>query len=331
MDKMYDSSIMVSFVIPVYNVEEYILECAESILRQCSMNMEVILVDDGSTDQSGLLCDQLAERSSIVRVIHQKNSGHSAARNVGLQIARGKYVAFVDSDDFIGENCLELILDWAEKQAAEVCFLNGYKFFPNGEIQKLDLLPDREQVLNKSPTEVLERVSLCSKFPGSACTKLFKRSFLMENGIKFPSNILHGEDLRFVAQCFVMAESFDCLALDYYFYRQGRNGSVSSSVNKEHIFKDLADFIIYMVRLGEKYPEKAKALYGMAAYEYIVVLYTYCTLLGKTKSNAKKFFIEYQWLLRYGKSRKIKLVQYCMAIFGIGFTSWLINIWLRIR
>lgn len=102
---------ILSFIIPVYNVEAYLKKCINSILEQSGADCEVILVDDGSTDGSGLICDDFSEKNTNVRVLHQKNSGHSVARNAGLKMAVGEYVSFIDSDDYIGQGCVKEILN----------------------------------------------------------------------------------------------------------------------------------------------------------------------------------------------------------------------------
>ena len=102
---------LISFIIPVYNVEKYLAQCIESVLVQSHDNIEIILVDDGSTDKSGEICDNFSKTDNRVRVIHQENRGASAARNAGLGIAKGNYIAFIDSDDYVSPSMAEKLLD----------------------------------------------------------------------------------------------------------------------------------------------------------------------------------------------------------------------------
>ena len=106
---------LISVIIPVYNVENYLAQSVESILKQSFENFEIILVDDGSTDSSGRICDEYVEKDERIAAIHQKNGGLSAARNSGLSEAEGKYVYFLDSDDYIANNTLETLVEIAEK------------------------------------------------------------------------------------------------------------------------------------------------------------------------------------------------------------------------
>ena len=112
---------LVSIIVPVYNTGEYLAPCIESLTSQTYSNLEIILVDDGSTDGSGAVCDEFARRDDRVKVIHQKNAGVSAARNAGLEIARGEYIAFVDSDDWVSPRYLELLRQGLETTGSDIC------------------------------------------------------------------------------------------------------------------------------------------------------------------------------------------------------------------
>lgn len=116
---------LISIIVPVYNVENYIHECIDSLLNQSYKNIEVILVDDGSTDKSGMICDEYSKIDKRVKVIHKKNEGLGFARNSGLQIATGKYVTFVDSDDYVGEDRIKKLYLLLQKYNADVC-LSGF-------------------------------------------------------------------------------------------------------------------------------------------------------------------------------------------------------------
>lgn len=148
---------VLSFIIPVYNVEAYLKKCINSILEQSGADCEVILVDDGSTDGSGLICDDFSEKNTNVRVLHQKISGHSAARNAGLKMAVGEYVSFVDSDDYIGQGCVKEILNWIKTTDADICFMEGYKLFSDGTTESLGDEIDRSQISGRSQEEARKK------------------------------------------------------------------------------------------------------------------------------------------------------------------------------
>ena len=109
---------LVSVIVAIYNIEPYIRRCVDSVLAQDYQQLEIILVDDGSTDQCHAICDAYAQKDTRIKVIHKQNGGLSSARNAGLDVARGKYVAFVDSDDFLEEDCYRLLLSAAQTHNA---------------------------------------------------------------------------------------------------------------------------------------------------------------------------------------------------------------------
>lgn len=119
----------VTIIIPVFNVEQYLVRCLETVIKQTYENIEIIIVDDGSTDNSGKMCDDYALKDSRICVIHQKNAGLSAARNTALEIMHGDYVMFVDSDDTVDEHIVEYLLDDAHKYNCDIVECNFYDVF----------------------------------------------------------------------------------------------------------------------------------------------------------------------------------------------------------
>ena len=114
---------LITVIVPVYKVEKYLEKCVKSILNQTYENLEIILVDDGSPDNCGNMCDELAKQDSRIRVIHKSNGGLSSARNAGLDVMTGEYVGFVDSDDYIDAASVPKILSWIDREEADICFL----------------------------------------------------------------------------------------------------------------------------------------------------------------------------------------------------------------
>lgn len=326
-----NDGILISFIVPVYNVEPYINQCITSIAQQITDGIEIILIDDGSNDRSGEICDELAEIFTNITVIHQKNAGHSAARNFGLTCAKGRYVTFVDSDDFIEEHCISKIINWIDNNDEDLCLMNTFKFFNDGSLQILDVFPDRCKIKDVAADKAISAIAATEKFPGSACGKLFKREFIINNDIKFPIDLLHGEDLTFMIKCYAYASSIDYLDINYYFYRQGRRGSITSCVDKTQTYIDLSKFVVNTVQLSEFFPEKIDSIRSFAAYEYLIVLSTYCQLKGELKKNAKEFFLEYKWILKYGTSKKIRILRSIVDIWGFKITSSLMRTWMNIR
>lgn len=186
----------VSIVIPVYNVEAYLVECIESVLNQTYQDFEIILIDDGSKDSSGEICDQYVEKDKRIQVIHQANGGLSAARNRGLEAATGKYIYFFDSDDIIVPQTLELLTEMAEKDKAEVVFFDAEVFFtdcdPDPKVYRYER---SRKYLSASGREMLITLLQTDEYRTAVPLMLFKREYLKSNQLKFKEGILHEDEL----------------------------------------------------------------------------------------------------------------------------------------
>ena len=187
---------MISVVISVYNVEKYLAECIDSVLGQTHTDYEIILVDDGATDSSGQMCDEYAARDLRIRVIHQENGGLSAARNTGLRAAKGEYVYFLDSDDYIEPCTLEHLLILAQRERADIVFFDGYVFFDGCEeddsvsryIRKAPYQPQNGR-------EILARLLKNEEYRTAVPLMLFRTHYLLDNGLWFEEGIIHEDEL----------------------------------------------------------------------------------------------------------------------------------------
>lgn len=174
--------ILVSVIIPVYNVEAYLGRCVDSVLNQTYGNLEVILVDDGAKDASGAICDDYARRDSRVRVIHKENGGLSSARNAGIDAAGGTYLEFVDSDDWLEPDAVESMLSLAAEQGTELVVAGRYDVKEKTGEKRRGLCPENREVI--SAVEMVRRVFRWDNCDSSACDKLFHRRLF--RSIRFP-------------------------------------------------------------------------------------------------------------------------------------------------
>ncbi len=187
---------MISVIIPVYNVEKYLAECVDSVLGQSYIDYEVILVDDGATDSSGTLCDTYAARDPRIRVIHRENGGLSAARNTGLKAARGEYVYFLDSDDYIEPKTLELLATKAEQENADVVFFDGYVFFDEcPEDDSVSRYTRKVPYPTRQGREMLAALLKNDEYRTAVPLMLFRRDYLTEKGLWFEEGIIHEDEL----------------------------------------------------------------------------------------------------------------------------------------
>ena len=327
-----------SIIIPVYNVEKYIDECVESITSQIldeSDNVEIILVDDGSKDKSGNKCDMWSDRYPYITTVHKANGGLSSARNVGLDVATGEYVLFVDSDDRVAAGSVNSILKSIVDTNADIYFLSGIKFYPNGKRELLDTPMSRDSIYQKNGSEVIKYISGLSRYPGSACTKAYKRKFLSENLIRFPSDRRISEDLGFTLQCLLAAEIFDVVKGDYYEYRQEREGSITSnSTSANKAFWNLTIFLRESVDLlaDNQKPKtiKAENALGLVAYEYFVALVHFCHVT-EHKDEAMALMKELKWLSNYLTSKRGRVIVILLRLLGIKLTSKILSIAYSVR
>lgn len=217
--------IEVSIIVPIYNKEKHLKRCIDSILNQTLKNIEIILVNDGSTDNSLEICKNYARTDSRIKIINKKNEGVSKARNDGILASSGSYVGFVDADDYIDENMYRSMLMKCKSFNSEVCISNYY-IENNNHLNpvKLDIHSDlvsKEDILD---TFILDMISSdpdienSKAIMGSSWRFLISRHFLINNNILFPENIPLREDLLFVLDMMVKAESI-CIEHSYnYFY-----------------------------------------------------------------------------------------------------------------
>jgi CDP-glycerol glycerophosphotransferase len=203
-----------SVVMPVYNVEGYLVEAVESVLSQSHRNLELILVDDGSTDTSGAMCDDFAKQDTRVRVIHKKNAGLGAARNTGIAAARGKYLAFIDSDDYVLPGAYEAMINSLRKSGSDVV---------TGNVRRRQ--GKREyQAWNQSRSHLVRRTGIALKdnpelvFDTVAWNKVFRRKFWNDNVKIFPVDKLY-EDIVPIFTAFMRAKSIDVLPRAVYVWR----------------------------------------------------------------------------------------------------------------
>ncbi len=220
----------ISVIVPVYGVEQYLPKCLDSLLNQTFRDLEVIAVDDGSPDRCGEICDEYGEKDSRVRVIHKENGGLSSARNAGLDIARGEFLSFVDSDDTVTPDCYEKCTQYSEKYGADVvCFGNWEISMDTGE-RKPGLCPQKEEVI--SGKELTRRILTWENLDSAACDKLFRRELF--DGIRFPVGVW-SEDVAVIYRATLKAEKAALCPERFYCYLI-REGSITNSQISEKTF-----------------------------------------------------------------------------------------------
>lgn len=223
--------IKISIIIPVYNVENYIEKCFESIIRQKNMyEAEIICIDDGSTDSSGIICDQYAEKDKRFKVIHQKNSGVSTARNVGLEMARGEYIAWIDPDDCMNENWYTKIKPFIEKKV-DVIFFDYISIVNDNEIKVK--YEDKSKYMKRG--EFLKELVLNTKIQSHLWSKVIKRTLFSD--IKFPVDLRELEDFAVIHYIIEKAEKIYYISDYLYYYLVRETGLVRSEIDFDFNYK----------------------------------------------------------------------------------------------
>lgn len=225
---------MISIIVPIYNVEKYLDRCIKSILNQTYKNLQIILVDDGSPDNCGKICDEYALKDKRIEVIHKENGGVSSARNIGLEKVKGKYIGFVDADDYISEDMYESMLNLIKNNDADTCICNLYIEENNS------LSIKNKNIGNKiyNRMEILKEVILDKNIQSYPCNKLFKKELLKK--IKFPE----GKKYEDIGTTFYILENANKIIVTdkpYYYYYQRQDSTVNNV--KEETIIDYIDII----------------------------------------------------------------------------------------
>lgn len=213
---------VVSVVIPVYNGEKVIQACLQSVTAQQGVEMEIIVVDDGSTDGTWALLEQLAQKDERIRPIHQENGGVSAARNRGLQACRGEFIRFVDADDVLPEGSMQALLEKAQQNGSDLVIAGysdvvGTMRSPRGLCKCEDTMSCDEMLHHLNPRSN-------SFYYGVLWNKLFRRSIIEENQVRFISGLHWGEDFAFVCRYLVKAQRVSYTQALVYDYQRNPQG-----------------------------------------------------------------------------------------------------------
>ncbi len=241
---MKKNAIKVSIIIPVYNVEPYLDRCLNSVINQTLKDIEIIVVDDGSTDNSKKIIDRYGQLDERVRIVHQNNQGVSAARNIGLNMAEGEYIGFVDSDDWIDENFYEKLYFSAKKYDCDISSTNILK---HKKYKKYNLLYKKELIAENTTNKIKLCEDKTQRF-FYVWNKIYKNSFIKKYNIKFPIGRIY-EDISFSINAIYFANKIVSVPSTKYNYFE-RKDSITKSKNdfekkeKDHkiAYEELQDF-----------------------------------------------------------------------------------------
>ena len=324
----------VSIIIPIYNVEKYLRQCVDSVVSQTYNNTEIILVDDGSQDNSSNICEELANEYNRIKVFHKKNGGLSDARNYGLCNSTGDFVIFLDSDDYwLDSTFLQSIFEDNSYCSADIIYFDRVSFRDGSEAPEIGYSSlSAINVMEKDAA--IEYLVKNDSFIISACTKFIRRSILVENEIFFEVGRL-SEDFDWTMRV-VMASNYFCgFDKKVYAYRL-RKGSITHSFNTKHM-NDLLTVVerwsFKMRDLSLENEALAKSLRGYCSYQYCILLGLLSDVKGPEKKDYLKRLKALSFLMEYCMSPKTKASKFVYNLFAgrISPTAFVLGRYVKLK
>ena len=308
----------ISVIVPVYNVEAYLERCVESILQQTYANFELILINDGSTDSSGLICDHLASQYENIKVYHIENAGVSNARNMGIQLATGAWITFIDSDDFVTQDYLATLASAVEGENI------GFVIAPLHHIKNgivTDLPPHSGKTELWSTEETMKELLMTTRTSFFPVAKLFKRDLLADE--KFNTNYHLAEDALFLTELLLKTRCSSVFIDKPVYYYDHREGSATTSVN-QHVFDTIEVYQQIIAQVSQAFPDLKPELKNRECWSYITV---YDKIIFTSSEQYQKEKAELRtWIVRH--RREIWKDAYFTTFRKVAILSLVISPWL---
>jgi len=320
-----------SVIVPIYKVEKYLNECVNSILSQSFKDFELILVDDGSPDNCPDICDEYVHKDTRVKVIHKENGGLSDARNAGMKESTGKYIIFIDSDDYVTkEYFLQAVYDKCDNNADIVLYKFIKYYEEEKRLEKCNYNFPKDLPDQKTST-VINALVMNDAFYCSAWSKCVKASLLKENKIEFEKGLL-GEDQEWYYHVVMVAKTYEMIDEPFIAYRQ-RSGSIT----KSSTMKNLTD-CLYVLEKWSGYVKNSNmdgdlkdALNGSLAKLFCNILITYSSLRDKNKKTQLKRIKSLTYLLEYTQNRRTRLTAKVYNLIGLNDTVFAMKVLNKIK
>ena len=293
----------VSIIIPVYNLEKFIEKCVDSIVNQTLKEIEIILVDDGSTDQSGAICDNYVKKDDRIKVVHQKNMGLSGARNTGIKESTGKWFMIVDGDDWLESNAVEELYNNAEKNNSDIFISSFYDNYPEKQVK--DSFFNINELHFQTEEEKLYLQENCisrNKYTNMNCktnlgvtwARIYRKQFIVDNNLEFILGLKRTQDAIFNLYAFEYANKVDYLDIPVHHYRIWGN-SASRKYSKDfHVTaNELSQHIIEFMKKFHKEERLKKAYYSKVFKLLIEIIKIEITpKANKMSLKSKKSFLK---------------------------------------
>ena len=309
----------ISVIVPVYNVEAYLERCVESILQQTYANFELILINDGSTDSSGQICDHLASQHENVKVYHLENAGVSNARNTGIKLATGAWITFIDSDDFVTKDYLEILIGAVDDEGSVGFTIAPLHHIKNGIVTDLPPHSGRKEVW--STEETMKELLMTTRTSFFPVAKLFKRDLIADE--RFDTDYHLAEDALFLTELLLKTRCSSVFIDKPIYYYDHREGSATTSVN-QHVFDTIEVYKHIIAKVSQAFPDLKPELKNRERWSYITVydkiIFTSSKQYQKEKAELRTWIVQHRheiWKDAYFTTfRKI-------AVLSLVFSQWI--------
>lgn len=325
----------ISIIIPIYNIKDYLNTCIESILNQNHDNFEILLVNDGSTDGSELICKKYELEYDEIRVINKPNEGLSDTRNTGLLNAKGEYILFLDGDDFLQKNILtDLVTFTLSKKKPDIVIYDYAKFFQKkNEYNSIDRSISSEIISRKNGINIIEYLVKCEKnFNWIACQCLYKKDILIQNNLFFEKGRLY-EDVLWLPNVFAKAQNVEYYNKTVYIYRLEREGQITSTITQKSLIDSIYVPVHWSKRLDQL--EIENNLKELLMNNFTTRYYYSIWFSGFIDFSERKKVFELvkmnKYLLKYSNGTITKITGKLVKTIGVKNTSLLFKLVIKLK
>lgn len=295
---MGDDKELISVIIPVYNAQIYLGRCLDTVMSQSYRNLEIILIDDGSTDDSGKICDNYCDIDDRIYVVHKKNEGPAEARNVGIRMAKGRYIAFVDSDDYVCKDYIDVLYNLLKYHKADISICGYYvtknkKLYFNNHDKK-----EKSDVVVYANTMLENWHGRYKHLETMPWNKLYKKELFEDNNITFPKGAF-AEDVQTLHLLVAYSDKIVITTRKLYFYYQ-RKGSLTHSASEEKVESCIYSQDIRLQYFKNHSYEEAYERLNIKKHKYYIL--SYCTTSKSMRLRLIKWFKEgYDEIIHYSQ------------------------------
>lgn len=311
-----------SIIVPIYNVEKYLKTCLDSVLNQSYSDWELILVDDGSSDNCPKICDEYAYKDTRIQVIHKKNGGLPAARNSGLLVCSGDYILHLDGDDFLADNCL-LKINEIVQTSKDLYLGNGrYDFFSDNEITNVAFYQDVEGL--KTKRKIIDKYFAPNALmPSAVWHNIYRKDFIQDKKLLFTEGLTWSEDKDYFFNVLFHCESVEIFNYNFYYYRHDNNSAMTKYYTLKNVMSNASVTVKWFYKIDELDKNNSNIIKRRLSEDMI-----YCIgFLNRMSPEDKRTFIKYlkqhSSVMNYTHTWIYRIIYFLSRIVGFSITAGL--------